>query len=87
MNFDMLKAINSLASLYWDEHEILVRKTKLGVAIRLQVYAKGSWHHTEFTVSNREIDADNDILLFNLKWQAALKDIDKYVSNYRRPSV
>jgi len=83
MKFDLFDAAAMMKAKFGEDSEVLVRNTPLGIAIRMQVYEKREWHHREFTVSQDQIDSDEDVLLINMMWKRGMAELAHYIENYK----
>ena len=84
MKFDLFDALRQMRKSFGEASEVLVRNDNCGIAVRLQVFRFGTWHHHEFILSHAELESDQ-ISIADIKWLHSIAALKRYIENYKQP--
>lgn len=82
--FDLFEALAELRKAFGEDSELLLRNDNAGIAIRIQVFKFGEWHHQEVIITHAEMDTDL-IRVAGLKWRRAIEGLERYLKWYKPP--
>ncbi len=81
MKFDLFDVMSSMKKEFGYNGEVLLTQNNTGITVRLSVFSKGIFHHSEFTVSTVEIMTGNYVKACSLKFNKALVQLQLHVKN------
>ena len=80
MKFDLFDAMSHMKKNFGSSGEILVMYDDIvGLKIRLSVFSGGEFHHNQFSITDKEIMSDNNVLFMNLKFKRAIEELKHFM--------